>query len=461
MLKTPSASKPTFDYDLFVIGAGSGGVRMARMSAQYGAKVAIAEEQHLGGTCVNVGCVPKKLFVYAAEFSESFHNAQGFGWSLTGQQTHNWPTLLHNKNAEIERLNGVYRNLLVNSGCDLIESRAVVTGPNSVQVGGKTVTAKYILVATGGYPFVPEVEGKALAITSNEAFYLPDLPEKIIIVGGGYIAVEFAGIFNGLGVEVDLVYRGPKILRTFDQDLSSLLPIEMEKKGIHIHLNANIDSIVESATGTKIATLTNGETIEAGEVMYATGRKPYVEGLGLETTSVALNNAGAIQVDEQFRTAEPSIFAVGDVIDRVQLTPVALAEGMALSGMLFNNQPFKMDYSDIATAVFSQPNIGTVGLTETQARDQFVDIDIYKSSFKAMKQTLAGGDEQTFMKLIVDKSSDRVVGCHMLGESAGEIMQGIGIAIKAGATKAHFDATIGIHPTSAEEFVTMRTPVAY
>jgi len=451
-------TKNTFDYDLFVIGAGSGGVRMARMSAQYGAKVAVAEEQHLGGTCVNVGCVPKKLFVYASEFAESFHNSQGFGWNLTGEKTHNWKTLIENKNTEITRLNGTYRNLLVNSGCDLIESRAIVTGPNSVEVAGKIVTAKYILVATGGYPFVPDVQGKELAITSNEAFFLPELPKKIVVVGGGYIAVEFAGIFNGLGVETHLVYRGPKILRTFDQDLSELLPEEMAKKGIHIHLHANVKSITELANGSKITTLTNGETLEVGEVMYATGRKPYVEGLGLETTAIELNQAGAIQVDEEFRTAEPSIFAIGDVIDRVQLTPVALAEGMALSGMLFNNKPFQMDYSDIATAVFSQPNIGTVGLTEAQARDQYSDIDVYRSSFKAMKQTLAGGDEKTFMKLIVDKASDRVVGCHMLGESAGEIMQGIGIAFKAGATKAHFDATIGIHPTSAEEFVTMRTP---
>ncbi|UTW45795.1 glutathione-disulfide reductase [bacterium SCSIO 12696] len=449
----------SYDYDLFVIGAGSGGVRAARMSAQYGAKVAVAEQQYLGGTCVNVGCVPKKLFVYASEFAGEFSAAKGFGWDIDVEPKHQWQRLIANKNAEIERLNGIYGNLLDGSGVTLYEHKATITGPNQVSVNGETITAERILVATGGYPFVPNIAGKDLAITSNEAFYLESLPEKIIVVGGGYIAVEFAGIFNGLGVETHLIYRGPMFLRGFDDDIREALAAEMKQKGVHLHFNTNIESIERGENELLTATLTDGSSLEVGQVMYATGRKANLQGLGLDSTNVEVRDNGSIVVDDNFQTAEPSIYAIGDVIDRVALTPVAITEAMSLSAALYKNEHTSVDYSDIPTAVFSQPNIGTVGLSEEQAREQYGDVTIYKSQFRAMKQTLGGGSDKVLMKLIVDKASDRVVGCHMLGDHAGEIIQGIGIAMKAGATKTDFDNTVGIHPTAAEEFVTMRTPV--
>ena len=446
-----------FDVDLFVIGAGSGGVRTARMCAQQGLRVMIAEAQYLGGTCVNVGCVPKKLFVYASAFSEEFRASRGFGWTL-GEARFDWPTLRDNKNREIERLNGIYGNLLQNAGVELVTGWAKILGPNEVEVDGKRYRCAKILIATGGTPFVPEFHGSELAITSNDAFYLDQLPEKIIVVGGGYIAVEFAGIFNGLGVETHLLYRGPLFLRGFDQDVRETLKEEMEKQGIALHFSSDIEKLEAMENGCR-ATLNSGDTLEAGLVMYATGRRPKIDNLGLENTAVETQDNGSIVVDDYFQTAEPSIYAIGDVIGRVELTPVAITEGMALTKTLVSGVPTTVDYSNIPTAVFSQPNTASVGLTEEQARQAHGDdLSVYRSRFRAMKETLGGGDGKVFLKLIVQNSTDRVIGCHMVGEGAGEIIQGMAVAIKAGATKADFDATIGIHPTAAEEFVTMREP---
>lgn len=451
---------PNYDYDLFVIGAGSGGVRASRMAAQMGVKVAIAEDTFLGGTCVNVGCVPKKLFVYGAHFSEEFRAARGFGWQV-GETAFDWPTLRDNKNREIERLNGIYGNILKNSGVTLINGKASFVDAHTVEVNQKHYTAERIIVATGGEPVIPPVEGCEHIISSNDAFYLEALPDKIIIVGGGYIAVEFAGIFHGLGVETHLVYRGDLFLRGFDKDIRLFLVEEMTKKGIHLHFNSNIKSIAQNQENGNqyTAHLTNGTQLEAGKVMYATGRKPRTEGLGLENTRIKLNAKGAIEVNKDFQTSEPSIYAVGDVIDRVQLTPVALAEGMALVRFLYNHQPIDVNYHNIPTAVFSQPNIATVGLTELQADEKNIEIVVFKSVFLHMKHTLSGIDEKTLMKIVVDKKTDKVLGCHMVGADAGEIIQGLAIAITAGATKADFDQTIGIHPSAAEEFVTMREPI--
>jgi glutathione reductase (NADPH) len=447
-----------YQYDLFVIGAGSGGVRAARMSAGLGARVAIAEDRYLGGTCVNVGCVPKKLFVYASHFSEEFENAKSFGWNI-GNTDFNWSTLIKNKDTEIKRLNGVYKKILDNSGAETIHGRAKIVDAHTVEVNGNHITAERILIATGGWPSVPEIPGKEHIISSNEAFFLDSLPEKIIIVGGGYIAVEFAGIFNGMGVDTTLLYRGPLFLRGFDQDVREALADEMQKKGIKVKFESNIAEI-EKTDDQLVATLEDGEQLNAGQIMYATGRKPMTDNLGLETVSIELDDEKAIKVNEQYQTNVPSIYAIGDVTNRVNLTPVALAEGMVLAKRFFANEDKDVDYSNIPTCVFSQPNIGTVGLTEEEAREQYDEIEIYKSSFKPMKLSLSDSDEKTLMKIIVDKKSDRVIGVHMLGPDAGEIIQGIGIAIKAGATKKVFDSTIGIHPTAAEEFVTMREPVS-
>lgn len=445
-----------FDYDLFVIGAGSGGVRAARMASSFGAKVAIAEDRYLGGTCVNVGCVPKKLLVYASHFSEDFENAKGFGWTL-GASNFNWQELIKNKNTEIARLNGVYGKILDSAGVELIEGHAALIDAHTVAVNDKHYSAERILIATGGWPSIPDIPGKEHIISSNEVFFLETLPEKIIIVGGGYIAVEFAGIFNGLGVDTTLLYRGPLFLRGFDQDVRKFLAAEMQKKGITLKFENNIDAI-EKIDGQLQATLTDKSTLLADQIMYATGRKPKTEGMGIETLGITLDKNAAIVVNDQYQTNIPSIYALGDVTNRINLTPVALAEGMFLARMLYNNESSPVEYENIPTCVFSQPNIGTVGLTEEAAKEKYKQIDIYQSSFTPMKHTLSGDDEQTFMKLIVDKGSDLVVGVHMVGPDAGEIIQGIGIAMKAGAKKADFDKTIGIHPTTAEEFVTMREP---
>ena len=450
-----------FDFDLFVIGAGSGGVRAARMAAsQYKKRVGIAENMRLGGTCVMRGCVPKKLTVYASHFSHDFEDAAGYGWQVPSP-TFDWPTLIRNKNTELNRLEGVYEGLLSNAGVETLNGRGQLIDAHTIEVestGGATrrVTAETILVATGGWPSLPTIPGIEHAITSNEALDLPDLPKRIIIVGGGYIAVEFAGIFNGVGSHVTEVIRGDKILRGFDEDVRDTLTDEMQKAGIRIQAGSSGAQIDKTASGYTL-TLENGDALEADVIMYATGRAPNTTNIGLEDVGVEMGRKGEIKVDPYSKTSVDNIYAIGDVTDRMALTPVAIAEAMALLRTLYANQPTAMDYADIPTAVFSQPPIGTIGLTEQQAAADH-DIDVYVSRFRPMKYTLSGRDEKTLMKLIVDKKSDKVLGAHMVGLDAGEIAQGLGIALKAGATKADFDSTVGIHPTAAEEFVTMRTP---
>ncbi|HDY81683.1 MAG TPA: glutathione-disulfide reductase, partial [Halieaceae bacterium] len=434
-----------YDYDLFVIGAGSGGVRAARMAAGFGARVAVAEDRYMGGTCVNVGCVPKKLYVYASEFGKGFKDAQGFGWDSTAPRF-DWATLRDNKKTEISRLNAIYRNLLSGVEAQVMDGRGRIIDAHTVAVGERHYTAGKILIATGGWPHIPEFPGSEHAVTSNEIFDLETFPRRLVIVGGGYIAAEFAGIFNGLGAQVTQLYRGPLFLRGFDTDIRAHAAREIAKTGVDLRFEVNVRSISPGANGLQIE-LTNGSTLEADTVLYATGRKANLAGLGLENVNVAMNEFGIINVDEQYCTSEPSIFALGDVIGGMELTPVALAEGMAFARRQFGDLKSQVDYDFIPTAVFCQPNIGTVGFTEDEARARFGHIRLFKSTFKPMKHTISGRDEQTFMKLIVDKASDRVVGVHMMGPDAGEIMQGIAIALRAGATKATFDSTIGIHPT--------------
>lgn len=446
----------SYDYDLFVIGAGSGGVRAARMAAGFGARVAVAEDRYMGGTCVNVGCVPKKLYVYASEYGKGFTDAQGFGWQ-TEKPAFDWSTLRDNKKTEISRLNAIYRNLLAGVEADLIDGRATIVDANTVAVDGIHYRAERILIATGGWPHVPDFPGSEHAVTSNEIFDLDRFPERLVVVGGGYIAVEFAGIFNGLGSQVTQLYRGPLFLRGFDSDIRAHAAQEIGKSGVDLRFETNVTSITATASGLQLE-LTDGNSIEADAVLYATGRKPNLTGIGLENVDVTLNPDGTIAVDEHFRTSEASIFALGDVTGGMELTPVALAEGMAFARREFDQKKTSPEYEFIPTAVFCQPNIGTVGFTEEEAQARFGDIELYKSSFKPMKHTISGRDERSFMKMIVDKATDKVVGVHMVGPDAGEIMQGIAIAMKAGATKAVFDNTIGIHPTAAEEFVTLRDP---
>jgi glutathione reductase (NADPH) len=447
-----------YDYDLFVIGAGSGGVRASRFSATNGARVAVAEDQFMGGTCVNVGCIPKKLFVYASHFHEDFADAAAYGWTVK-PDSFDWRTLVDNKDKEISRLNGIYRRMLEGAGVTIVDGRATVVDPHTVAVAGKNYTAEHILVAAGSWPNDLRYEGGEHVITSNEAFFLDKLPKKVVIEGGGYIAVEFAGIFNGLGVDTTLSYRGSLIMRGFDEDIRQHLQGEMEKKGIKLKLNASFEKVEKTDAGLTVH-LDDGTTLEADTVMSAIGRRPNVNGLGLEEAGVALKDNGAVIVDDYFQTNVKSIYAIGDIIDRYQLTPVALAEGMAVYKTLFRDEPSAVDYEYIPTAVFSQPPIGTVGLMEDEAREKYGDVSIFKNTFRTLKNTLTGSDEQTFMKMIVDKASDKVVGIHMVGTDAGEMTQGFAVAMKAGATKAVFDSTIGIHPTSAEEFVTMREPLA-
>ena len=443
-----------YDYDLFVIGAGSGGVRAARMSATLGARVGCAEERYLGGTCVNVGCVPKKLFVYGSQFGEEFDDANGYGWRTDKPDFH-WPTLRDNKSREIERLNGVYRNLLESAGVDLFETRAVLEDAHTIRVGEETVTARYILIATGSWPTVPEFPGSDLAITSNEAFYLPTFPERVLILGGGYIAVEFAGIFAGLGAKTTLAYRGELFLRGFDEGVRQFVLEEMTAKEVHFRLRTQMESVQRHGDGLRCR-FANGDCVDADLVMAATGRLPASAGLGLEKAGVALAANGAVVVDDSYATNVPHIFAIGDVIDRVQLTPVAIAEGMCIAYNLFAGESRRVQYEHVPTAIFCQPNIGTVGPTEEVARQRYANLVVYESTFKPMKHTLSGRAERTLMKLLVNGDDDRVVAAHMCGPDAGEIIQGLAVAINAGATKADFDATIGIHPTAAEEFVTMR-----
>jgi len=445
------------DFDLFVIGAGSGGVRAARVAAAMGARVAVAEDRYLGGTCVNVGCIPKKLLVYASHFREDFEAAQaGYGWTL-GPRTFDWPTLIRNKDLEIARLNSVYRRLLAEAGVTLVEGRAHVEGPGSVRVGERVIRAHTLLVAPGGWPQVPEIPGRELAITSNEAFSLEALPEHVVIVGGGYIAVEFAGIFHGLGARVTQLYRGPLFMRGFDDDCRSWLAEEMRKKGIDLRFETNVRAI-EQKGGRRLAMLDDGSTLEADQVFFATGRVPNTAGLGLENAGVELGESGEVRVDAYSRTNVPGIYAIGDVTDRLQLTPVAIHEAMCFARTVYGGEPTAPDHRDVPSAVFSQPPLGTVGLGEAEARERGHEIDVYLSSFRALRDTLTGSDAQTHMKLLVDRADDRVLGVHMVGPDAGEIIQGFGVALKCRATKAEFDATIGIHPTAAEEFVTMREP---
>ena len=447
-----------YDFDLFVIGAGSGGVRASRMAASFGARVAVAEELYLGGTCVNVGCVPKKLFAYAAHFSEDFKDARGYGWGLSGS-TFDWQQLVENKNTEITRLNGIYHNLLTGAGVTLINGRARLLDSHTVAVGDNTYSAERILIATGGWPFVPDFPGREHVITSNEVFFLERLPKRCVVVGGGYIAIEFASIFQGLGCATTLLYRGEQFLRGFDQGLRDHMQVTLQHKGLDLQFSTDVEKIDKLPDGTVQISLNNGEMLEADLVLYATGRRPKLDGLGLENTAVELDDKGFIAVDEQYQTRDPAIFAIGDVTATIQLTPVALAEGMALARRLYRPEEYRpVDYDDLATAVFGFPNIATVGLTEEQARARGYKLDVFESRFRPMRNTLAGNAEQSFMKLLVDQASDRVLGVHMIGPDAGEIIQGLAVALKAGATKAVFDATLGIHPTAAEEFVTMRTP---
>ena len=446
---------PRYDFDLFTIGAGSGGVRASRFAAGFGARVAIAEERYLGGTCVNVGCIPKKLYSYASHVREEIHLAAGFGWSAA-HTGFDLAELVANKNREILRLNGIYRRLLEASGVKILEERATLVDAHTVEAGGKRYTAAHILVATGGWPVKPAIPGADLAITSNEAFFLDALPARVLVVGGGYIALEFASIFNGMGADSNLIYRGPNILRSFDREFSGMLADEMQKKGVTFTLNTDIATIRATATACARRSRTGRHSKPIASSMPRAARR--TRNLGLEAAGVKFNEKGAIAVDAYSQTAVPSIYAIGDVTDRVNLTPVATAEAMAVANTLFNQRPTAVDYTNIPTAIFADPNAATVGLGEEDARARYGEIDVYTTRFRPLKHTLSDTAEQVFMKLVVERASDRVIGAHMVGVDAGEVIQGLAIALKCGATKAQFDATIGIHPTAAEEFVTMRVP---
>jgi glutathione reductase (NADPH) len=450
-----------FEVDLFVIGAGSGGVRAGRIAASHGARVMVAEEYRVGGTCVIRGCVPKKLLVYASRFAEDFEDAKGFGWQ-TGEPMFDWPTLIANKDREIDRLEAAYVANLERSGVTIVRSRAVLEDAQHVRVvdSGKLIRARHILIATGGTPHHgADIAGLDHVISSNEVFHLKELPKSILIQGGGYIAVEFAGVFKGLGSEVTLVYRGDNILRGFDDDVREHLRAEMEKRGIRI-LTRSLVEAVEKVDHGLCVQLSNHDAITVDQVFFATGRKPNVSGLGLDKAGVMLNDKGAIVVGRFSQTSVPSIYAVGDVTDRVNLTPVAIREGHAFADTVFGGKKIAVDHSDIPTAVFSEPEVGVIGLTEAEARDRFARVDIYKTSFRTMKAALAARDTRSFFKLIVDGETDRVVGCHIVGPDAGEMIQLVGIAVKMRATKADFDAVMAVHPTAAEELVTMRTKAA-
>jgi len=444
-----------YDYDLYIIGAGSGGVRCSRIAAAAGARVAICEDDRVGGTCVIRGCVPKKLLVYGSHYAEEFEDAAGYGWTLEDPKF-DWPTLIARKDNEIDRLNGIYKKLLSDAGVTLHEGRGKLIDAHTVEVAGTRHTAERIVIATGGRAVRPGIEGAEHAITSNEAFHLKALPPRILVVGGGYIAVEFAGIFNGLGAETTMAVRRDLILRGFDQEVRETLQREMTRKGIVFRTGTEIVAIEKSGDQFRCKTAA-GETIETDLVMFATGRAPNTHDLGLERLGVTLNKVGAIAVDEWSQTTVPGIYAIGDVTDRINLTPVAIMEGHFLANTLFGKRPMKPDHANVPSAVFSQPPVATVGLTEDEARRTYGEIDVYAALFRPMKYTMSGRQQQTFMKLLVDAASDRVVGAHMVGDDAAEIIQGVAIAVKAGATKAHFDATVGIHPTAAEEFVTMRS----
>ena len=448
-----------YDYDLFVIGAGSGGVRAARMASASGARVAIAEYDRFGGTCVIRGCVPKKLMSYASHFSEDFEDARAYGW-CSEMPEFDWHTLIHNKDQEIDRLEGIYETLLNNSRVAILQARARLIDAHTIALDDdRTVTAETILIAVGGHGVVPDIPGHELGFTSREAFHLADLPKRVVVVGGGYIAVEFAGIFNGLGADVMQLYRRGKILRGFDEDVRDTLMEEIRKKGVDLRTHSNPARIDRTAEGPLVVTLEDGGTIETDAVMFATGRRPNTTGLGLDRAGVELEHDGSIKVDAYSRTNVPNIYAVGDVTNRIQLTPVAIEEAMAFVDTVYHGTPRAMDYRNVPSAVFSHPPIGSVGLSEAGALNEGHRLDIYRAVFRPMKHTLTGRDEKTMMKLVVDHDSRVVLGVHMIGMDAPEIVQGMGVALKAGATKEIFDATVGIHPTAAEEFVTMRSPI--
>lgn len=447
----------SYQFDLFVIGAGSGGVRASRVAASKGYKVAVAEGSALGGTCVNIGCVPKKLFVYGSEFGHGFEQSAGFGWNMDGV-TFDWSVLRDNKTKEIARLNGIYSNMLNNAGVNIISGFASFIDDHTVEVDGIQYTAERILIAVGAKPFIPEFSGSEFVVSSNEMFYLDELPKKALVVGGGYIAVEFAGILNGLGVDTSLAYRGEQLLRGFDEDVREFASEEYRKSGINVLLNTDVKSIeladFTKPAGERLVHFKDGHSEVFGLVLYATGRVPNVASLKLEKAGIETGKNGAVKVDNNFTTSAASVFAVGDVTDNIQLTPVAIKEAMALIGYWFDGTEIDFDYDNIPTAVFSQPSIGTVGLSEQEAEKRGLDFRVYQTDFRPMKHTLSGSTERAFMKLLVNNADEKVIGAHMVGDYSGEIMQGLGIALKAGATKADFDATVGVHPTSAEEFVT-------
>jgi glutathione reductase (NADPH) len=447
---------PKYDFDLFTIGAGSGGVAGSRRATSYGVKVGIAEDSRIGGTCVMRGCVPKKLLVYGSQFADAFEDAAGFGWEVTPPRF-DWPTLIANKNKELDRLEGIYRNLL--KDCTLYETRATLVDPHTISLSnGKTVTAETIMVATGSHPVMPHIPGIEHVITSNEALNLPQLPRHIIIVGGGYIALEFANIFSALKAQVTLVIRGEEVLTGFDDDVRVDIAKEMRNRGIEIHTRTEIERITKFHEGFTARTKA-GADLSADLVMYATGRKPNTKGFGLQEVGVKLHADGRVLVDEWSKTSVPNIYAIGDVTDRLNLTPVAIAEGRAIAETLYNNNPMSISHDNVATAVFSQPPIGAVGLSEREARRRGHTLDIYRARFRPMKNTLSGREERTMMKLVVDRPTQKVLGIHMVGVDAPEIVQCLAVAIICGATKQQFDRTMAVHPTAAEEFVTMRDKV--
>ena len=443
-----------FDYDLFVIGAGSGGVRACRIAASLGAKVAVAEERYFGGTCVNVGCVPKKLFSYAAHYRDDMEDSHGFGWNVSGM-SFNWQTLLENKNHEINRLNGIYKAILDSNEVKVFQTRARIKDAHTIEVDGELVSTKYILIATGGWPWVPEYEGSEHVINSNDVFEMHQLPKRLLVVGGGYISVEFASIFTRLGCDTTLSYRRDQVLRGFDEEIRNFITAEIGKQ-ITMKLQTNVAKIVKSDSGLRVCFDTGCE-IEVDCVLSATGRKPLTTDLGLENVNVKLSDNGAVVVNDHLQTAEPNIYAVGDVVDRVALTPVALAEGQLVARSLFSGDFSAIGYQNIPTAVFCHPNLGTCGVTEYEAKNKGLSVDIYVDAISQLKHTLSGRDELAMIKLVVERESDRVIGLHMVAPDAGELVQGFAVAMNAGATKSDFDRTIGIHPTLAEELVTMRT----
>jgi glutathione reductase (NADPH) len=445
-----------YDYDLFVIGGGSGGVRAARMAAGYGAKVAIVEEYRWGGTCVIRGCIPKKLLVYASHVHDEIADAAGFGWTIEGVQF-SWHKLIENKDKEIARLSKIYVDLLLKSKVVIMEGRARLTAPHTIEIDGKPVTAKYVLIATGGHPERPAIPGIEHSITSNEAFHLAHLPKRVAVVGGGYIACEFAGIFNGLGAETHLVYRGAPVLRGFDDDVRAFVGEELKKKGIGLRTKTEVSAIEKHGTGLRLALSTGGH-LDVDQVLYATGRIPNTRDLGLETVGVDVNHRRAVAVDGHSKTSVDHIYAIGDCTDRLALTPVAIKEAMAFAETVFGGRAWAMDHANVPHAVFSQPTVAQVGMSERDARADGRKLDIYKVNFKPLKHTISGSTERTFMKLVVDRESQVVIGVHMVGTEAAEIIQSLAVAVKMGATKSQFDQTVALHPTAAEEFVTMRTP---